>query len=577
MVRFPCLLLALVGSVIVVEVSGSLNRTGNRYEEPPVDDNFEAYFVHRVIHFKDRAAEEEERLQEQRKRMKEEEQLPKVVKPTIPPYQQSSKFKEGWPQYPLFIMIIGGLRWDFVEKYPQILTSFKYLKKYGSFIPRVKPVFPPEDYPTWTSIATGKYPEAHSIVGDVMYNLKKRTFFHRYDYNSTRDPVWWQGMTPFWSNAAKHGRKVSMFNWHDCTLPGKRLEIPGDCQPFQLLEENFPSRQKVSADFDMAFNRLYKKNYDVAVVYTDLIRRVGELQGEDSPALRKALRDIDDIVQAKLTDIRSKEERAGIKMNLMVMSDYGFTDTSYLQPVLLDQYLDMDIIQYVILSSGYAQIIPYALEQYKILHDCESIEYGVDVFMASQLQDPPILDIPIVPEELHYGLGEWTQDILLVAHPAYQLIFNSTDPKVIVVPGSGYLDDDYMIRCGFNPSPVKPVYPKMTKKMKVGKEPKPKHILDALQRWDEYHAHYRDMDTAAVFMGPDFKKDHVNYKPVEIVDFYQIISMLLRIPMEEHAGSWDRIKNMLTISGANSTLGLHQLQFALLGLLVHYVVKALLE
>lgn len=37
--------------------------------------------------------------------------------------------------------------------------------------------------------------------------------------------------------------------------------------------------------------------------------------------------------------------------------------------------------------------------------------------MASQLQDPPILDIPIVPEELHYGLGEWTQDILLVAHP----------------------------------------------------------------------------------------------------------------------------------------------------------------
>lgn len=337
MVRFPCLLLALVGSVIVVEVSGSLNRTGNRYEEPPVDDNFEAYFVHRVIHFKDRAAEEEERLQEQRKRMKEEEQLPKVVKPTIPPYQQSSKFKEGWPQYPLFIMIIGGLRWDFVEKYPQILTSFKYLKKYGSFIPRVKPVFPPEDYPTWTSIATGwlglklrckfneiktkicsietgKYPEAHSIVGDVMYNLKKRTFFHRYDYNSTRDPVWWQGMTPFWSNAAKHGRKVSMFNWHDCTLPGKRLEIPGDCQPFQLLEENFPSRQKVSADFDMAFNRLYKKNYDVAVVYTDLIRRVGELQGEDSPALRKALRDIDDIVQAKLTDIRSKEERAGIKV-----------------------------------------------------------------------------------------------------------------------------------------------------------------------------------------------------------------------------------------------------------------------
>ena len=35
------------------------------------------------------------------------------------------------------------------------LTSFAYLKNHGTFLPKVKPVFPPEDYPVWTSLATG--------------------------------------------------------------------------------------------------------------------------------------------------------------------------------------------------------------------------------------------------------------------------------------------------------------------------------------------------------------------------------------------------------------------------------------
>ena len=60
---------------------------------------------------------------------------------------------------------------------------------------------------------------------------------------------------------------------------------------------------------------------------------------------------------------------------------------------------------------------------FKILNKLKSIEYGVDVFMASQLQDPPITDTPIVPDDLHYGRGEWTQDVLLVAHPGtYSII-----------------------------------------------------------------------------------------------------------------------------------------------------------
>ena len=50
-------------------------------------------------------------------------------------------------------------RWDFLDIHKKTtFGSFEYLKEHGTFVPRVKPVFPPEDYPVWTSIATGKRP-----------------------------------------------------------------------------------------------------------------------------------------------------------------------------------------------------------------------------------------------------------------------------------------------------------------------------------------------------------------------------------------------------------------------------------
>ena len=48
------------------------------------------------------------------------------------------------------------LRWDYFSEDQENLTSFSYLRKHGTVIPTVQPVFPTEDYPAWTSIATGK-------------------------------------------------------------------------------------------------------------------------------------------------------------------------------------------------------------------------------------------------------------------------------------------------------------------------------------------------------------------------------------------------------------------------------------
>ena len=55
-------------------------------------------------------------------------------------------------------------------------------------------------------------------------------------------------------------------------------------------------------------------------MYTDLLRRVSELHGPDSEEMIQALKDVDDVLQAKLIDVRSKEEGRGGSDGLKVHS-----------------------------------------------------------------------------------------------------------------------------------------------------------------------------------------------------------------------------------------------------------------
>ena len=147
------------------------------------------------------------------------------------------------------------------------LTSFAYLKKHGTSIPFVNAVFPTEDYPVWTSIATGQHPEDHGIIGDYMYDLKSKDIFNASDLSSTKNAEWWKDATPFWSTAAKHGKKIAFYNWHDCQLPGAALENPGDCRPYvPPLAGVVPSKSKIAREFDEAFTKLYKEKYQATVV-----------------------------------------------------------------------------------------------------------------------------------------------------------------------------------------------------------------------------------------------------------------------------------------------------------------------
>jgi len=522
-----------------LEISFTVNRiledpndSSDESDEVDDDDDDEDYY-----YYEDLTPERKEQLEKE-------------------PYRRTGKWKSGWRTYPLFIIILGGFRWDYLESF-QNLTAFAYLRKHGTSIPHVSTVFPTEDYPVWTSMATGQYPEDHGIVGDFMYDLKSQTLFNASDISSTKYAFWWQHTTPFWSTASKHGKKVAFYNWHDCQLPGAALENPADCKPYEPLPPRAaPSRSKIARQFDEAFTKLNKDGYDISLAYTDLIRRVSETHGPKSAQMNEALHTIDDVLQAKLTDIRSKEFTKGLRMNVLVLSDYGMTDLAETTDVSIEDYINLADVQYLIYSSGYATIVPFALNHAKIISDLSDMP-GMDIYLSKPVQDPPIYGADIIPDSLKYGKGFYAQDILVVAKPSFHIKSDLEDSEKVIRVHD--LDDDELkAGHGFNPNPVQIFHPYIDKRTIITKK-----LNDTIDGYYRYEKFKWDMHTQAFAMGPDFKKNYKMYDPIEIVDFYQMICFLLQIPPEDHHGSWERIAPMLEISSAPSVLSFNCITFVL--------------
>ena len=195
-----------------------------------------------------------------------------------------------------------------------------------------------------------------------MYDIKSRNFFKKSDAKS-RVATWWESVNPFWSTAAGAGKKVAFFNWHDCQIPGTNPENgPSDCLPYPSIGPSngslinsydsnsqfpfIPSHTSIGQQADAAFTKIHKDKYDISIVslfaqhleissnriklyswcvnlhnlpfsnqiYTDIIRRNAEQYGPESDEVHDALHDVDDILQAKLTDLEAKKGNADLEV-----------------------------------------------------------------------------------------------------------------------------------------------------------------------------------------------------------------------------------------------------------------------
>jgi len=455
-----------------------------------------------------------------------------------------------WERQPLFVIIIGGLRWDYLtgdslnmtEAEKKNLKAFNWIRKHGTTMKQVIPVYPPLDLPTWTSLATGLYPETTGVLGDYMYDLKTRKLYSKFQSLEG----WWMKGEPIWSVAAKHNRKVSVLNWHDCALPGTSIENPADCKPFNP-KAPIPSKQKLTMLFNQAFTKIHVGNYDLSIVYTDALKKTALAYGPNSKEVAEQLKVIDDVLQGRLSDIKNKKERANLKLNILLLSDYGLAGKENTTKYVLDDYIDFEHVQYIIQRGGSVVLVPYALKTGGLMKGVgEKIGLeampGVDAYVRERNLEVPPLDQPLIPEDLHYAGYSWTQDILVIAMPGFEIEINDGGDKLLP-PMNLEME---MGTSAYNPQPKEPhIVPGRDKHKSKELRAQEKMKVELYNRF----AHM--MKTVGFAWGPDFKSGYTT-EPLEIVDIYQLMTFLLQVDPNPHDGVWDRVKGMLMLSGAES-------------------------
>ena len=67
------------------------------------------------------------------------------------------------------------------------------------------------------------------------------------------------------------------------------------------------------------------------------------------------------IFQGRLSDIKTKKERADLKLNILLLSDYGLNGVEKTTKIVLDDYLEFNHTQYIIQRGGSCVLVPFAL------------------------------------------------------------------------------------------------------------------------------------------------------------------------------------------------------------------------
>jgi predicted AlkP superfamily pyrophosphatase or phosphodiesterase len=282
---------------------------------------------------------------------------------------------------PILVLIsFDGWRWDYIDRVPA--PNLKALAARGVRASELIPSFPTFTFPNHYTIVTGLYPDHHGIVHNVIDEL---TFPERFTMTAAtaRDARWWGG-EPIWVTAERQGRRAAPVFW-----PGSEAPV-GGMRPSTWLpfDDKKPNADRVR-DLLALLALPDERRPSFLTTYFSEVDHQGHERGPDSPELVTAARRLDEALGEIVAGIR----RLGLedRTTLVVVSDHGMTPTSADRFIFLDDYVDMDSIDFVEMGA-FLQLRPYAGLLDAVYRQLRNRNPHLSIYKREEL-----------PSRLHYG------------------------------------------------------------------------------------------------------------------------------------------------------------------------------
>ncbi|MEO7598426.1 MAG: ectonucleotide pyrophosphatase/phosphodiesterase [Opitutus sp.] len=309
------------------------------------------------------------------------------------------------PSPPLLLISMDGFRWDYLDRYPEQTPNLHALRKSGVGAKALIPVFPSQTFVNHYSIVTGLYPSHHGIINNVFFDAELSEFFRYKTPSANKDPRWWKG-EPIWITAVRQGKRSACYFWpgSEVAMHGLRATIskPFDYGiPFEKRADELFGWLRLPAEQRPAITTFYFEETNKAAHYF----------GIDSPELIAAVAKLD----AQIGSIVDRAKREGLALNIVVVSDHGFVETSgEKRTTMLDDFVDFERVQ-VDFDGPVTGLRPLDGNVDSVVQRLSSLPPQYKIYRSAEL-----------PAHLHVTPGARVPPIWIIPDPGWRIQRRST-------------------------------------------------------------------------------------------------------------------------------------------------------
>lgn len=231
---------------------------------------------------------------------------------------------------PLLLVSLDGFRHDYFER--AATPNLDRLIAGGLKADALVHVYPTKTFVTHYSMVTGLYAEHTGVVGNSMWDPRRRAAFSLRDRDAVADGFWYGG-EPIWVTAERQGLRAATYFW-----PGSEARIGGVRPTWWMpYAHDTPHRERI--DQILAWLELPPgERPSFLALYFSHVDSVGHDFGPDSPELVSAVEAVDRDLGLLFDGLEARGLLG--RMHLLVVSDHGMTGIDPQRTIFLDDHLD---------------------------------------------------------------------------------------------------------------------------------------------------------------------------------------------------------------------------------------------
>jgi alkaline phosphatase D len=309
--------------------------------------------------------------------------------------------KDSRKPFKNYVVLVSfdGFRWDYNQKYNT--PNLNKLAHDGVKADRMIPSFPTVTFPNHYTIATGLYPDHHSLINNSFPAADLGLFYRMGDRVAVENPAFYGG-EPMWVTAEKQGVKAASFFW-----VGSEAAVGG-------IHPSYWKKYDDKVSYEERIDTVIKwlgypkeKRPELVTLYFDEPDHSGHSFGPVSKETDKAVQRVDSIIGVLRAKIATLPDAK--RINLIVVSDHGMAAVSSEKYINIKSIVPERMISSV--SGGNPVYLINSKDGKK-----DSILY-----LLNKTKGLKAWDKSQVPARLHYGTNPRIPEIVVLADSAWSI------------------------------------------------------------------------------------------------------------------------------------------------------------